>query len=108
MIWSIANEPDSVAPTAREYLEPLVEATRRLDPTLPVTFANFVTATPERDVISNPFDVRLLNRYYGWYTHTGDLVAAERVLEAELRAWAQRGNPIVMGEYCADHAITLW
>ena len=27
-----------------------------------------------RDVISDLFDVLLLNRYYGWYAHTGDLV----------------------------------
>jgi beta-glucuronidase len=111
VVWSIANEPDTVPPAARAYFEPLVAETRRLDPTRPVAFANFMTATPERDVISDLFDVLLLNRYYGWYVHTGDLVTAERLLEAELRQWAQRGQPIVMTEYGADtqpglHSLT--
>jgi beta-glucuronidase len=102
VIWSIANEPDTVSPAARAYFEPLVAETRRLDPTRPVAFANFMMATPERDVVSDLFDVLLLNRYFGWYVHTGDLIAAERLLEAELRAWAERGKPIVMTEYGAD------
>jgi beta-glucuronidase len=111
VIWSIANEPDTVAPAARAYFEPLVAETRRLDPTRPVAFANFMVATPERDVVSDLFDVLLLNRYFGWYVFTGDLVAAEHALEAELREWAQRGKPIVMTEYGADtqaglHSLT--
>jgi beta-glucuronidase len=111
VLWSIANEPDTVSPAARGYFEPLVAETRRLDPTRPVAFANFMVATPERDVVSDLFDVLLLNRYFGWYVFTGDLVAAEHALEAELREWAQRGKPIVMTEYGADtqaglHSLT--
>jgi beta-glucuronidase len=102
VIWSIANEPDTVSPAARAYFEPLVAEARRLDRTRPVAFANFMMATPELDVISDLFDVLLLNRYFGWYVHTGDLATAERLLEAELRKWAQRGKPIVMTEYGAD------
>jgi beta-glucuronidase len=102
VIWSIANEPDTVAPEARAYFEPLVAETRRLDPTRPVGFANFMKATPELDVVSDLFDVLLLNRYFGWYVHTGDLETAERALEDELREWAQRDKPIVMTEYGAD------
>jgi beta-glucuronidase len=102
VIWSIANEPDTVPPEAREYFEPLVAETRRLDPTRPVGFANFMKATPDRDVVSGLFDVLLLNRYFGWYVHTGDLETAERALETELRQWAQRGKPIIMTEYGAD------
>src|SRR3954452_16427965 len=111
VIWSIANEPDTVAAEARGYFEPLVAETRRLDPTRPVAFANFMMATPERDVVSDLFDVLLLNRYFGWYTDTGDLETAERALESELREWAQRGKPIIMTEYGADtqpglHSLT--
>jgi beta-glucuronidase len=111
VIWSIANEPDTVAPEARAYFEPLVAETRRLDPTRPVAFANFMKATPEFDVVSDLFDVLLLNRYFGWYVYNGDLESAERVLEAELREWAQRDKPIVMTEYGADtqaglHSLT--
>jgi beta-glucuronidase len=111
VMWSIANEPDTVAPEARAYFAPLVSETRRLDPTRPVAFANFMKATPELDVVSDLFDVLLLNRYFGWYVHTGDLETAERALESELREWAQRGKPIIMTEYGADtqpglHSLT--
>jgi beta-glucuronidase len=111
VIWSIANEPDTVPPEARAYFEPLVAETRRLDPTRPVAFANFMKATPERDVVSDLFDVLLLNRYFGWYVHTGDLETAERALEAELHQWAELGKPIIMTEYGADtqpglHSLT--
>jgi beta-glucuronidase len=54
VLWSIANEPDTVSPAARPYFEPLVAETRRLDPTRPVAFANFMMATPQCDVISDP------------------------------------------------------
>jgi hypothetical protein len=42
--WSIANEPDTAEPAAREYFTPLVAAARGLDPTRPVCFANVATA----------------------------------------------------------------
>src|SRR3712207_7881155 len=44
----------------------------------------------------------MLNRYYGWYLHTGDLASAEKALQAELEAWAAEGKPILMTEYGAD------
>ena len=45
----------------------------------------------------------MINRYYGWYVDTGDLDAAERGLEAELHAWADKhGKPIIVTEYGAD------
>ena len=112
VIWSIANEPESWTPEARAYFEPLVAETRRLDPTRPVAFANFMAATPDRDVISDLFDVLMLNRYHGWYAQTGDLPAAERSLEEELRAWAEKHEkPIIFTEYGADavagvHSVT--
>jgi beta-galactosidase/beta-glucuronidase len=59
--------------------------------------------TPEahsKDVVADLVDVVMLNGYYGWYVNTGDLPAAERALEAELNAWADK--PISMTEYGAD------
>jgi beta-glucuronidase len=103
VVWSIANEPESWTPESRAYFESLVAETRRLDPTRPVAFANFMAATPDRDVISDLFDVLMLNRYHGWYAQTGDLAAAERSLEQELRAWIDRlEKPIIFTEYGAD------
>jgi beta-glucuronidase len=49
-----------------------------------------------------------LNRYYGWYEVTGDLVEAEVLLEDELRRWVKRYNkPIIMLEYGADTVTGL-
>ena len=103
VLWSIANEPESWTPESRAYFEPLVAETHRLDPSRPVAFANFMVATPDRDVISDLFDVLMLNRYQGWYAQTGDLAAAERNLSEELRAWvAKHDKPIIFTEYGAD------
>ncbi len=72
-------------------------------PSRPVGFANFMLATPDRCVISELFDVLLLNRYYGWYTDTGDLETAEAKLDDELRRWTEKyDKPIVFTEYGAD------
>jgi beta-glucuronidase len=108
VMWSIANEPESWTAESRAYFEPLVAETHRLDSTRPVTFASFMAGTPDRDVISDLFDVLQLNRYHGWYTDVGDLAAAERSLEAELRAWVEKhGKPIILTEYGADAVAGL-
>jgi beta-glucuronidase len=75
---------------------------REFDPTRPVCFANVATAPPEADVVTSLFDLICLNRYYGWYVETGDLETAEHDLEAELRAWAGHGKPILVTEFGAD------
>jgi beta-glucuronidase len=103
VLWSIANEPNSSEDGAREYFGPLVELTRELDPTRPVGFVNVMFDDYSKDVITDLFDVIMLNRYYGWYLHTGDLASAEKALEAELRGWEDKyGKPMIMTEYGAD------
>ncbi|KAJ5494445.1 hypothetical protein N7463_010532 [Penicillium fimorum] len=103
VMWSIANEPASNEDGAREYFEPLARLTRELDSTRPITFANVGTATYKTDLISDLFDVSCLNRYFGWYTETGQLAEAEIALEEELRGWEKKFNrPIIMTEYGAD------
>ncbi|KAK1842216.1 beta-glucuronidase precursor [Colletotrichum chrysophilum] len=112
VMWTVTNEPASAEPGAREYLEPLVSLTRKLDPTRPVCFANMGFATCEKDRVTDLFDVICLNRYYGWYSQTGDLEAAEKVLEDDLLGWQEKyGKPIIMTEYGAEalsglHSVT--
>ena len=53
-------------------------------------------------MVTDLFDLVCVNRYYGWYAGGGDLESAERELEAELRAWARHGKPIVVTEFGAD------
>lgn len=103
VLWSIANEPNGAEEGAREYFGPLVELTRELDPTRPVGYVNVMFDTPDKCIITDLFDVIMLNRYYGWYLSTGDLATAEQHLEKELNAWAQlHEKPIIMTEYGAD------
>jgi beta-glucuronidase len=103
VMWSIANEPESGLPAARDYFAPLFARARELDPARPVTFANVMGETPGKCRLAELADVIMVNRYYGWYTHPGDLTGAAAVLEGELRQWAaQHRKPIIISEYGAD------
>jgi len=110
-VWSIANEPESDTEAAEDYFRPLFELTRSLDQTRPIGFVNVMLAPAGKCRVTQFADLAMINRYYGWYVNTGDLPAAERAFEAELREWAAQGKPIVITEYGADtvaglHAIT--
>ena len=60
-------------------------------------------APPDACRLTALADVTMVNRYYGWYLDAEDLEAAERNLEAELRAWADKHDqPILVTEYGAD------
>ncbi len=103
VLWSLANEPESHTDAARAYFEPLFAAARSMDPTRPVGFVNMMFALPGACKVSELADLIMVNRYYGWYVEPGDLAAAERALEAELREWAStHGKPIIVTEYGAD------
>jgi beta-glucuronidase len=102
VLWSIANEPESDTDASVAYFTPLLALTRELDPTRPVGTVNMAFAPYGRDRLQTLGDVVMINRYYGWYLHTGDLAAAEKALQAELEAWAADGKPILMTEYGAD------
>ncbi|MCD0444212.1 beta-glucuronidase [Glycomyces sp. A-F 0318] len=116
VMWCLSNEPDSAADGAREFLAPIVAEARALDPTRPVCFTNVFLAPPERDRITDLFDMVCLNRYQGWYVNGGDLASAELELRAELDRWAERyDKPILITECGADSlaglhetAPTMW
>jgi beta-glucuronidase len=101
--WSLANEPDTTDPGARDYFVPVVEQARALDRSRPICFANVAGATPEQDTVADLFDLVCLNRYYGWYADTADLISARVHLAEELRDWnAKFGKPIIMSEFGVD------
>jgi beta-glucuronidase len=102
VLWSIANEPESDTVGAEKYFQPLFDVAREADPTRPVGFVNVMLAPHGKCRVSQFGDVLMLNRYYGWYLHTGDLAAAELAWEEELTAWAGEGKPIIITEYGAD------
>ncbi|WP_028642789.1 beta-glucuronidase [Nocardioides sp. URHA0020] len=110
VVWCIANEPETTSEESRAYFAPLLDLTRELDPTRPVGVVNMFLAPAGRCRVSDLCDITMINRYYGWYVDAGDLAAAEVRLEAELRAWAAQGRPVVLTEYGGDalpglHAI---
>jgi beta-glucuronidase len=103
VLWSLANEPESNTEASLSYFEPLFAAARSADPSRPVGFVNMMLAPPDQCLLTELADVVMINRYYGWYVDAGDLDAAERHLEAELRAWAAtHDKPILVTEYGAD------
>lgn len=111
VLWSIANEPESDTQGAEDYFRPLFDVAREADPTRPVGFVNVMLAPHGRCRVSQFADVLMINRYYGWYVHTGDLANAELALLDELRGWATDGKPIIITEYGADtlpglHSLT--
>jgi len=80
----------------------LFQSARQLDPTRPVGFTNIMSAQPDSCLVTELADVVMVNRYYGWYVGF-ELDEAERSLEAELRAWADKHRkPIIVTEYGAD------
>lgn len=108
VLWMIANEPASGEIGATEYFEPLVKLSRELDPSRPICFANMAFNPVDRDLISGMFDVLCLNRYFGWYKHTGELDLAEEALHEELSSWQQKhGKPMIITEYGADSLAGL-
>ncbi|MCC2594052.1 beta-glucuronidase [Tessaracoccus sp. OS52] len=102
VLWSIANEPESHTEASEEYFEPLFALAKELDPTRPVGFVNVGLAPHGKCLLSKFGDVLMINRYYGWYIHTGELGAAEHDWAEELAGWATDGKPIIITEYGAD------
>jgi beta-glucuronidase len=102
VLWSIANEPESHGQEAEDYFRPLFDVVREADPTRPAGFVNVGLSPHGKCRVSQFADVLMINRYYGWYSHTGDLDGAEQALEEELRSWASDGKPIIITEYGAD------
>lgn len=105
VMWSVANEPASEEEGAFEYFEPLVKLTRELDPQKrPVTIVTHGGANPDTDRIAELIDVLALNRYYGWYSDSGEWDKIRFKLREEFDKWKKRcpGKPIMFTEYGAD------
>jgi len=101
VMWSVANEAATFEEEAEEYFKKVIEETKKLDPTRPVTL---VESTSYKDTkVSKYVDVICVNRYYSWYTDSGNLDIIEYQLEKELRNWYEKfGKPIILSEFGAD------
>ena len=115
VMWSVANEPmpanimarmggdttpDLMEDQARDFLHTMTKHARSLDPSRLVTLVA-VQGGPmawltECDVIS-------INRYWGWYTQSGQLDKGFVALEKDLtEVWEYHHKPIIMTEFGAD------
>ena len=98
--WSLANEPHSRRPEAREFFANLVALTRELDPSRPVTLVSYVGAD---ETTFDLCDFVCVNRYNGWYTESGRIDEGMKLLSADLdRIHARFGKPILLSEFGAD------
>ncbi|KAM9385247.1 LOW QUALITY PROTEIN: beta-glucuronidase [Pholidichthys leucotaenia] len=84
VMWSVANEPASEMPPAEFYFKTLIEHTRALDSTRPVTYvtnSNFATDK------GAPFvDVICVNSYFSWY-HDPDLEVIPIPANTQFENW---------------------
>ena len=117
IMWSVANEPfpadmikrfmgigedDEDDPTAggTEFFRELFDLTRDLDPTRLVTLAGVMGGPVEWLALS---DVVCINRYWGWYTQSGQLDLGVEMLAEELDGlYEQLQKPIAITEFGAD------
>jgi beta-glucuronidase len=98
--WSLANEPHSNRPAARDFFRNLFDLARSLDGTRPVTLVSMLGLAEESFEFC---DFLCLNRYSGWYTESGRLDQGVARLSAELDALHARfGKPLVLSEFGAD------
>ncbi len=99
--WSVANETASWEKGARPYLEKVLQRTRELDSTRPITCV--FHGNPKKCQARDLFDFVCLNHYYGWYEHPGRLEVSAPMLENCMKTVYDNCQvPIVMTEYGAD------
>ncbi len=99
IMWSLANEPQGSA-KSKEFFRELYDLSKTLDPTRPVTLVNM------QSVKNRSFeflDILCLNRYYGWYTNSGQIEEGCNDLSKELDKYHKKySKPIILSEFGAD------
>lgn len=113
IMWCIANEPfprdlslnggsgdRSASPKSIELFKELFALVKAKDNTRLATLVGVMGGPKEWVGLG---DVMCVNRYYGWYTHTGELAAGVKLLPLELDALHKTYNkPIIITEFGAD------
>jgi beta-glucuronidase len=98
--WSLANEPHSRRPAAKEFFRELYDTAKTLDPSRPVTLASYIGAGEEAFEF---LDLVCLNRYHGWYSESGRIEEGCARLSEELDALhAKYPKPVILTEFGAD------
>src|SRR5262249_21185368 len=100
IMWSVANEPHSGRPEAKEFFRTLYKEAKAHDDSRPVTLANVAGVWEEAFEF---LDVLCVNRYNGWYNRPGRIEEGVAVLSAELdKIHAAFKKPVVITEFGAD------
>jgi len=100
IMWSLANEPHSTRPAAKPFFRELYDLAKSLDPTRPVTVVSMLGIMEEAFEFC---DVVCLNRYFGWYSQSGQLEEGCALLSAELDVLhARYPKPLILTEFGAD------
>lgn len=112
IMWCVANEPfprdmnltgsggRTAEPQSISAFKELFELVKSKDKTRLATLVGVMGGPVEWLALA---DVVCINRYYGWYTHMGDVKAGAALLGRELDGLHQRLNkPIVITEFGAD------
>lgn len=101
VMWSIANEAATYEQASLSYFQKIIEETRKLDSTRPVTIVE--QTSPDDCKVAHLVDVICLNRYYSWYSDAGHLELIEFQMEKELLKWFNKfKKPIIISEYGVD------
>ncbi|KAK2141385.1 hypothetical protein LSH36_1110g00041 [Paralvinella palmiformis] len=99
--WSVANEPKSDTDYAADYFQHVINYTKGIDPTRPVTFVS--SSDYDKDQVAKYTDFQCINRYYGWYQDTGHTETIATHLSYDLDHWYKvLQKPIMVTEYGAD------
>jgi beta-glucuronidase len=112
IMWSVANEPsenakigtvsndNSVLEKGSKYLGELIQKFKTLDETRLAIYVGVMAGPRDWLALS---DVICVNRYWGWYTNTGDFNGAIKILSNEIdRYYKTFKKPIMITEFGAD------
>uniref|UniRef100_A0A8C2Z1L2 Beta-glucuronidase n=1 Tax=Cyclopterus lumpus TaxID=8103 RepID=A0A8C2Z1L2_CYCLU len=101
VMWSVANEPAAEMPPADFYFKTVIQHTKALDPTRPVTFVS--DSNYARDKGAPYVDVICVNSYFSWYHDPGHLELIPLQLNTQFENWYRKyQKPIIQSEYGAD------
>jgi beta-glucuronidase len=102
VMWSVGNEPASWEEGAGPYFKPVFDLCRELDPTRPVTCVE-CAQSPQESTVAPYCDVLCINRYYAWYSDSGQLNLIDQQLRTNLTEWhAHFNKPVLLSEFGAD------
>ena len=113
IMWNVANEPmpadlsinggsrgREASPESMTAFRELFALVKEKDNTRLATVVGVMGGPAEWLGLG---DIICINRYYGWYTHTGDLAGGVKILEMELDGLHKQFNkPIIITEFGAD------